>query len=72
MNYEEFELTPEEFSRHITLASIEATYIFAADHSLSDLQEGVTDTFCRLFDIPQPEFFGAVGISLPNGAGDYH
>ena len=67
-----FEEYGSDFDRMITLASIVATYQFAAQHDMQDLQEGVTDTFCKLFDIPEPLYFIASGISLPNGAEDYH
>lgn len=59
-----------EFDRMITLASIIATYEFAGENYMHDLQEGVTDTFCKLFDIPDPAFFTEIGISI--GEEGYH
>lgn len=61
-----------EFDRRITLASILATYEFATQHDMQDLQDGVIDTYCKLFDIPEPLYLIALGISLPNGEEDYH
>ncbi len=61
-----------DFDREVTLASLEATYEYAREWNMPDLQEGCADTFCKLFDIPEPEFFCGVGISTSTGAGDYH
>jgi hypothetical protein len=51
---------------------LEATYEYARDWNMPDLQEGCADTFCKLFDIPEPEFFWSVGISTSTGAGSDH
>ncbi len=61
-----------DFDRQVTLASLEATYEYARDWNMPDLQEGCADTFCKLFDIPEPEFFWSVGISTSTGAGSDH